>query len=360
MTDTGGSRPRRRTRITVVSTALLAVAALVLTGFALRYPGLRSTDVDVSDGGVWVTNENDGLLGRLNVDAGELDARLSSAGQDLDIIQSGYHVIETGPRGMTVINTASITRNALVELPDGSEVAIGGDRVAIASPAGQVWILSPEQAGAFSPSEVEPVLETSHEGVAPLAVTTDGTVYVLDGDALLEYPRSEDTRDTTAKDPVEVTDLSGRAESVQLTTVGARPVILDRENRLLRVGREAKALDLGAYGVASLDAAQLQQSGPASDSFALATEDRLFLIPFAGGDPQEVADELGDVLFSVAQLARRLTVEPESALRAANAKFRRRFQHMEAAAAATGTSLEGLDLDAWEALWSTAKRGAGS
>ena len=289
MTDTAGSRPPRTKRVTVVSTALIAIAALVLTGFALKYPGLRSTDVDVSDGGVWVTNENDGLLGRLNVDAGELDARLSSSGQDLDILQSGYTVIETGPRGMTVINTASITRNALVELPDRSEVALGGDRVAIASPAGQVWILSPEQAGAFSPGDVKPVLETSHDGVPPVAVGADGTVFVLDGSSLLEFPRSQDTRDTTAKDPVEVTDLSSGAEKVQLTAVGDRPVILDRENRLLRVGRDAKPLDLGAYGVASLDAAQLQQSGPAADTFVLATEDRLFVIPFGGGDPQEIS-----------------------------------------------------------------------
>ena len=52
-------------------------------------------------------------------------------GQDLDIIQSGYHVIETGPRGITPLNTASVTRNGLVELPTGTTVKIGGDRVVI-------------------------------------------------------------------------------------------------------------------------------------------------------------------------------------------------------------------------------------
>ena len=68
---------------------------------------------------------------------------LSATGQDLDIIQSGYTVLETGPRGFTPINTASVTRNGLVELPTGTTVKIGGDRIAIAAPDGRVWIVRP-------------------------------------------------------------------------------------------------------------------------------------------------------------------------------------------------------------------------
>jgi nucleoside triphosphate diphosphatase len=71
----------------------------------------------------------------------------------------------------------------------------------------------------------------------------------------------------------------------------------------------------------------------------------------------QVFEEVGDLLFAVANLARKLNVDPEAALRAANAKFERRFRGMEALAANSGQALETLDLDAQERLWQDIKRG---
>jgi ATP diphosphatase len=65
--------------------------------------------------------------------------------------------------------------------------------------------------------------------------------------------------------------------------------------------------------------------------------------------------EMGDLLFTAVQLARHLKIDPESALRGANAKFRRRFGAMEQAAGDAST-LERLSLDELEALWTRAKR----
>ena len=66
-------------------------------------------------------------------------------------------------------------------------------------------------------------------------------------------------------------------------------------------------------------------------------------------------DELGDVLFAVANWARHLGLDPEAALRSSNAKFERRFARMEVLAREQGKALDSLDLDAWEALWARAK-----
>lgn len=66
------------------------------------------------------------------------------------------------------------------------------------------------------------------------------------------------------------------------------------------------------------------------------------------------AEEVGDLLFAVANYARKLGVEPEAALRAANGKFERRFKAMEERA---GEAFLGLDLEGKEALWQTVKRG---
>jgi ATP diphosphatase len=74
------------------------------------------------------------------------------------------------------------------------------------------------------------------------------------------------------------------------------------------------------------------------------------------GEQAKVAGEVGDLLFAVANLARRLSVDPESALRGANAKFERRFAHIEARLAAEGRAPGGASLDEMEALWNEAKR----
>jgi len=75
----------------------------------------------------------------------------------------------------------------------------------------------------------------------------------------------------------------------------------------------------------------------------------------AGGDPAEIEDEVGDLLFVAANLARRLDIDPEQALRKANAKFERRFRAMEAAAAAEGVDFASLSLDDQEAYWQRVK-----
>ncbi|HWK47339.1 MAG TPA: nucleoside triphosphate pyrophosphohydrolase [Stellaceae bacterium] len=66
-------------------------------------------------------------------------------------------------------------------------------------------------------------------------------------------------------------------------------------------------------------------------------------------------DEVGDLLFAVANLARHLKLDPEAALRRANGKFERRFRGMEALAAAAGETLDGKDLPTLDALWDAVK-----
>lgn len=71
--------------------------------------------------------------------------------------------------------------------------------------------------------------------------------------------------------------------------------------------------------------------------------------------PAEVEEEFGDLLFVMANLARHLDVDPEAALRAANAKFTRRFAHIEARLAAEGRKPAQSTLEEMDALWNEAK-----
>ena len=72
-------------------------------------------------------------------------------------------------------------------------------------------------------------------------------------------------------------------------------------------------------------------------------------------DPARIADELGDVLFAVANLARHCKVDPEAALRATNDKFERRFRHIERRLAEQGRKPADASLEEMEALWQEAK-----
>ncbi len=76
------------------------------------------------------------------------------------------------------------------------------------------------------------------------------------------------------------------------------------------------------------------------------------------GDPARIASELGDLLFTVVNIARHAKVDAEDALRTMVDRFTRRFRWMEAEAARQGRPLESLSAEEWEALWQQAKQSA--
>ena len=79
-------------------------------------------------------------------------------------------------------------------------------------------------------------------------------------------------------------------------------------------------------------------------------------VEIEAGEMDKAREELGDLLFVCANLARKLGADPETALREANAKFTRRFSHIEAKLAVDGRTPEQSDLAEMDALWNDAKR----
>ncbi len=74
-----------------------------------------------------------------------------------------------------------------------------------------------------------------------------------------------------------------------------------------------------------------------------------------GGDTASIAGEIGDLLFTIANIARKLEINPEEALQSTNRKFMRRFESMESAVRATGRNLDELNLEEMDRLWDDAK-----
>lgn len=76
-----------------------------------------------------------------------------------------------------------------------------------------------------------------------------------------------------------------------------------------------------------------------------------------GIDPARAEEEMGDLLFTIANLSRKLGIEPETALRKANEKFTRRFEAVERSIIASGRSMRDLTIDEIEREWQRAKTG---
>lgn len=73
------------------------------------------------------------------------------------------------------------------------------------------------------------------------------------------------------------------------------------------------------------------------------------------GDPTQIADETGDLMFALVNLARHVDADPEQALRRTNAKFERRFAYIEQSLQASGRTLTDASLAEMDALWNEAK-----
>lgn len=132
-------------------------------------------------------------------------------------------------------------------------------------------------------------------------------------------------------------------------------------------GRAPSALDGVATALPALTRAEKLQkraarvgfdwaeAGPVIDKIAEEL-DELHAALGDGEGRDRVAAEMGDLLFAVANLARHVDVDPEAALRATNAKFERRFRHIETALAEDGRTAADATLDEMEELWVAAKR----
>jgi ATP diphosphatase len=134
-------------------------------------------------------------------------------------------------------------------------------------------------------------------------------------------------------------------------------------------GASAGALDGIAVGLPALTRALKLQARAARVGFdwadAAGVVDKLdeeakeLRAAMAGSPPEpaQLADEIGDLLFTCVNLARKLGIDPEAALRRASGKFESRFRRMERLAAAEGRSLREASASELEALWMRAKAG---
>jgi nucleoside triphosphate diphosphatase len=145
-------------------------------------------------------------------------------------------------------------------------------------------------------------------------------------------------------------ESAGGARAAEGAVLGGLPKALPALTRAAKLGRRAARVGFD-WGCASQVRAKVQEELEELDRALAAASSR-----GAKEHAQEaVADELGDLLFSIVNWSRHLELDAEAALRAANAKFERRFAAMEALARTRGLELKELSAAEWDALWREAK-----
>lgn len=173
-----------------------------------------------------------------------------------------------------------------------------------------------------------------------------------------------------ARHPHVFGDVAGVKDAEEQTARWEAQKAAERTARAAAEGRIAGALDDVAGGLPALTRAVKLQKRAARVGFDWTAageildkieeeirELRAELDATADGNGQDRReDELGDVMFAVVNLARRLDIDPEAALRRTNAKFERRFRRIEAWLGEGGRSPAEASLDEMEALWQRAKR----
>jgi ATP diphosphatase len=141
----------------------------------------------------------------------------------------------------------------------------------------------------------------------------------------------------------EVQKAAERAARAETGALAGIPVALPALTRAVKLTRRAARVGF-----------DWPDAGAVLDKLAEETAELRAELPAM--DRSRLADELGDMMFVMANLARKLDLDPEACLRGTNRKFERRFASMEAGLAAEGRALGDASLEELEALWQAAKR----
>lgn len=255
---------RRRVETVVVGALTVALGLM-----AFVHKGVPAAEVDLNDGGVWVTNQSKLLIGHLNYPSQTLDGGLRSAYAGFDVSQAAGNVLVTSPEVVQPLDTATVAFTGETAVT-GLAVEHGADQVLFADPSeGTVWTSTTATAAGFSPS-AEPTLKDLDQ--PRVAVGVDGTGYVLTADGAVRTV--EGAGQEAAVTMLDWGIEGGVGVDAQLTALGDQLVVLDG-TRLTVGGRTIDDPAL-ADGV-------LQQPSEAGSAVVVATPIALLKVDAGNG-----------------------------------------------------------------------------
>ncbi|MDR6970195.1 hypothetical protein J2W45_000505 [Leifsonia shinshuensis] len=251
-----------------MTTALAVVVGVPLT-VAVLHKGFPVNAVDLDTRDVWVTNGEKLLGGRLNHQIDELDAAVTGASSDLDVLQDGSSYFLTDLPHGTVdrIDPAFVSLGGRIQIPQDSQVGYGGDTFSVLAPDGSLWVLDASGRLDFDRAKTKPVAKAGSG--ARLVVSKSGKTFVVapKGKRLISVDRPG-AEPATRDFPV--------PGAFQLTAVGDKPVVLDTQRNRV-IGGDGTVVALPAKGL------KLQQPGDDGPAVLVATDNGLLSVPLGGG-----------------------------------------------------------------------------
>ena len=136
----------------MVTGSAFAAAGAVLVAGAIIYPGFKTTEVELNDGGVWVVSKSNNAVGRLNYPSRVLDGAVTPASTTFDILQNAGDVFVDDETGSTLnqVSPANMRLGGDKQLPGSADVSFGAGVISVTDPAaGKVWALSPSTVNGF-------------------------------------------------------------------------------------------------------------------------------------------------------------------------------------------------------------------
>ena len=249
-----------------------AVGIGVLAGL---YHGVPTADVDLNDGGVWVTSADDRAIAHLNYPSMTLDGVVIATAASFDVAQSENNVVlqDLQQEIATPVDTHLMSLGNGAELA-GLDLSIGGTTAVVSDSArGEAWVLPASTLSSFS-AESPPSLRKA-DGVIT-TVGRDGTAYAVDAAGKV----TSFNREGKSYVATERGEIDGLEQGdYELTVVGSTPAVLDRATNSLKTTDDTIELP-------DAEAFAFQPPGDDADAVAIATEDELLLAPISGGDVQ--------------------------------------------------------------------------
>ncbi|MDO5082423.1 fibronectin type III domain-containing protein [Arachnia propionica] len=252
-----------------IETAAVAVLTTALGVLAFAHPGLPASEVELNDGGIWVTNQNLLMVGHLNYEAQTLDGGFQSTKDNFDVSQAASNVLVTSSDKIQPVDVASVSIRSEADT-SGLQVSHNGDLVLFADPGvGRVWATDSGGAGTFSTTAL-PLLKDLSSPRVVVGVDGVGHVITKEGAHYAITPGEEDPQ---------VSDLGvafpgGISDDAQLSVIGDVPVVLD-QGELRHRGRTIRNDDFTD--------AVLQQPGPDTGRIALSSPTAMLQVDTGNG-----------------------------------------------------------------------------
>ncbi|SPT53121.1 Fibronectin type III domain [Actinomyces bovis] len=269
------NRARRR-----VSALTATAVTLAFAGAAWAYPGVSQTDLELNDGGVWVTSAAQHLVGRVNYPSRQIDSSVRTASSHFDVTQVASEVLvhDADAASVASVDPALVEFTSPTNLSPTAKVAQGGNRVIAYDPEeGTVRGTRTSELGAL-PS-MRPLLEKLPNVAATIG--QDGSVYAVSSSGELATVA---VASQGWKEPKRQQLELPAGGDLAITVVGDQPVVLETGTGVLHLPGGAKT-ELGSGGFV------LQQPGPASSTVLVASRTGLLTVPLEGGAPSDVVPQ---------------------------------------------------------------------